>query len=274
MILGPTMTLFFLVILRMLVPLVYLTVSIGFIVNSVKKRPKGLRLLFYPLIFAIGCHALLIALLLLKHGGFPLKTAFEGLAFSALVFMSASTILVFMQKEVNFAAFLFPVGSIIALISLVFLDKGVTLPPALCIQPYAAHTWIVFGAYACFLLSAISSVMYLVQHHEIKGRSLGALYDRLPSLEIMDRVVLRADAIGAALMIIGIVMGFLWLNSPGFKPSNVHAKIALSLLAAVTYACEHILRMGQGWEGKRACIVSIVGFALIMATLLAGHHGF
>jgi ABC-type uncharacterized transport system, permease component len=263
-----------LVILRALVPLIYLTVSTGVIVKSVRKRPLSSPWLFILMVTGIAAHTTLMALLLFAHGSFPLKTAFEGLSFSGLVFMYIALSLVFLQKEGNFAAFLFPAGSIISSISLTFLDKGVPLPFSLSIQPYAAHTWLVFGAYACFLLSAISSVMYLVQHHEIRSRTLGALYDRLPSLEIMDRVVLRADATGMALLIIGIVTGFLWLNSPGFKPSNVHVKIALSLLAAVIYACEHILRMGQGWEGKRACIVSIAGFAFIMATLLAGHHGF
>jgi ABC-type uncharacterized transport system permease subunit len=262
------------VILRIGIALLYCAVSAGFIFKAIKKRNASSPLMFFAASAGIAAHAILLGLVLFSRGSFPLKTAFEGLAFSGLLFMAVSWLLVFFQKEENFAAFFFPAGTIVSTISMIFFNKGVPLPGALSQQPYVAHTWIVFGAYACFLLSVISSAMYLMLHREIRNRTLGVLYSRLPSLEIMDRVVLRADAIGAALMIIGIVMGFLWLNAPGFKPSNVHAKIALSMLAAVVYVCEHILRMGQGWEGKRACMASITGFFLIMATLLAGHHGF
>jgi ABC-type uncharacterized transport system permease subunit len=137
-----------------------------------------------------------------------------------------------------------------------------------------AHTWILFASYTCFLLSAITSVMYLVQHHLIRSRSLGSFYERLPALEIMDQVIMRSDALGAALLLIGIVMGFLLINSTGIKPPNLNIKISFAMLAAVTYACEHILRVGIGWKGQRACYVSIFGFSLILLTLLAGRHGF
>ena len=261
-------------ILRFGVPLIYLMVSLGYVFASVKKRPAVAPWIGPALLIGLVAHALVLVLIPLEHSRLPFATPFEGLAFSGWIFVVFAAGLVFSQKEENFGAFLFPVGFVVSAAALALVNQQDRLPALLGSQPFMAHTWVLFASYGCFLISAVTSVMYLTLHHQIRARSFGLFSDRLPSLEVMDTVVAHVDAVGTALLLIGIVMGFLWLNSPMVKPPTLHLKIAGSMLAAVTYTCEHIFRMGKGWKGQRASIVSIIGFALLMLTFMAGLHGY
>ncbi len=268
------MTHIFSEIIRIVIPVAYFAVSVSFIVAFTKKQQ--LSSVWPSLFLAIGlfAHTCLLINILIANGYYLIETPFEGLAFCGWFFIVASTLLVYRQKEASFGAFLFPAGFVVSTLAVIFISQGPHLPKFLLSQPFMAHTWILFGSYACFLLSAIISIMYLVQHHLIRSRSLGSVYERLPALEVMDQVIMNCDAVGAALLIIGIVMGFLLMNSAIIRPPNLNIKISFAMLAAVTYACEHILRVGIGWKGQRACFVSIFGFVLIMITLLSGRHGF
>jgi ABC-type uncharacterized transport system permease subunit len=260
--------------LRWTIPLVYLAVSAAYIIAFVKKRPPTSAWLFPVFCAGLLAHTALLAFIFLHNGNFSIQTPFQGLAFCAWVFCVIVAAVVYSQKETGFGAFLFSVGFIVTAVAVMYLNHGARLPQIEDSKSFFVHTWLLFGSYACFLLSAITSAMYLLQHRQIRTRSLGSFYERLPSLEIMDRIVTRADAVGAALLLFGIVTGFLWLYAPSLKQPNLSPKIAFALLTAVIYSCEHILRMGKGWKGQRACIVSLSGFALVILTLLVGRHGF
>jgi hypothetical protein len=46
------------------------------------------------------------------------------------------------------------------------------------------------------------------------------------------------------------------------------------MLTFVIYLCEHLLRMGKGWKGQRACLISVTGFFCVVCTLIVGRHGY
>jgi ABC-type uncharacterized transport system permease subunit len=129
-------------------------------------------------------------------------------------------------------------------------------------------------AYACFFFSFNISVMYLLQHHQIKNRHLGAIFQRLPSLDSMDTTVTRTDALGLGFFCIGLVSGYLWMDSIAVSGNTMNIKIGFSILVFIAYLAEHLLRIGKGWKGKRACVISIAGFILVLCTLLIGRHGY
>jgi hypothetical protein len=85
---------------------------------------------------------------------------------------------------------------------------------------------------------------------------------------------MRLDALGLGLLLLGIIMGFLWLYVGMGVPGRMSMKIGFILLTAVTYLAGHLLRIGRGWKGQKACFISIAGFILVICTLLVGQHGY
>jgi len=173
-----------------------------------------------------------------------------------------------------YGAFLLPITFCTTTFAILNLNKGAPLPDSMHSMYFVVHASILFMAYACFFLSFAISMMYLIQHHEIKQHRLGALFKRLPALSDMDSSVMRLDALGLGLLVFGIITGFLWMEMAIGMPVRLSFKIGLSILVVLAYLAEHLLRIGKGWNGPKACWLSIAGFAFVLVTLLAGRHGY
>jgi len=260
--------------LRIIVPAIYLVVAIGYVLEFIKNRHRH----FYwtkPVLFAgLLCHAALFAALFRQHHYLPFDTIYLGLLFMSLVLTLFFSGIERFIGEARYGAFLFPFNFIIACVAVAFLDKGPPMPQELHSVYFIVHSTLMFFAYACFSLSFVIAVMYLLQHHQIKNHHLGGLFERLPSLADMDQSVMRVDALGLGLLILGMVTGFLWMEMVFGVPSRITIKIALAGLMALTYLSEHLLRIGKGWNGQRASWISIAGFMVVLITILAGRHGY
>lgn len=261
-------------LLRICVPAAYFVVSLGYIWEFAKNqssRPAWLRPLFASGIFL---HVLLYAVLFYAHGPFPFGTVFRGLFLCSWVFAVFSFAIETMARERSYGAFLGPVNFTIALLAAIFLNRGDSLPQPPMSPYFVVHVTLLFVAYALFFFSAAVSVMYLIQYNEIKHRRLRAIFRRLPPLEVMDQAVMRADGLGLGLLFLGIVIGFLWMDYATGADFRMNLKIGFTIFAAAVYLIEHLFRIGRGWKGQRACMVSLLGFALLIINLVIGRHGY
>jgi len=261
-------------VLKSIVVIAYAVAAAGYVFCFARDRDRPFTWLLPAVLTGLAAHATILGAMLWHEGNVVLGSSFEGLTLSALVIVGASSILTYVKRESSFAAFLTPFGLVLTLIAFAHTDHSPYISPIAQMANSSALKGLLYSSYAFFVLSATASVMYLVQHRQIRNRSLGSVYERLPALDVMNQVVTRADAIGTALLISAVVLGFMRLASHGPVPPGFNVKIALALLAALAYACEHLLRMGKGWEGQRACVISLAGFVLVQTALLAGHHGF
>ena len=261
--------------LRLLVPCAYLFVSAGYIRSFVQNRgalPAWVRPVF---IAGIAGHTLLLAFLFLVHGFFPFGTVVRGLFFCswvlALLFLTMENLV----HEVSYGAFFLPIHSVISALTSIFINSGIPLPGPMMSYYFVIHVSVLFTAYACFCFSFIVSVMYLLQHREIKRRRLGVFFTRLPSLESMDHSIKILDALGLSLTVLGVITGFLWLDAFNMTVSaNIPVKAGFIMLTLIFYLSEHLLRIGKGWQGQRACLLSIAGFLFVLCTLIMGRHGY
>jgi ABC-type transport system involved in cytochrome c biogenesis permease subunit len=261
--------------LRFAVPAVYLLVSIGylhtFVVNR-ESRPSWVR---PALISGLVLHTLLLAFLFIERGAFPFGTVVRGLFFCtwvlAVLFFTLEKIL----HENSYGAFFMPVIFIVSALTLKFLNSGQPLPAPMMSYYFVAHVSLLFTAYAFFLFSFVVSVMYLLLYREIRMRRLGSFFTRLPPLERMDQTVKIMDAMGLSLIVLGIITGFLWMDAFNMSFSaNIPIKAGFIILTGIIYFSEHMFRMGRGWKGQRACLISILGFLLVLCTLIVGRHGY
>ena len=91
------------------------------------------------------------------------------------------------------------------------LDSTITpLMPALQSYWLVIHVLACFLSYACFACAFSLGIMYLLQERQVKHKHIGKLLERLPSLDVMDKINYNIVLFGFVLLTAGIVTGSIW----------------------------------------------------------------
>jgi len=98
--------------------------------------------------------------------------------------------------------------------------------------------------------------------------------------EMLDEVGYKTIAIGFPLLTVGIITGAVWANAAWGTYWGWDPKETWSLITWLMYAAYLHARFTRGWRGKRAAILSMVGFLAVIFTylgvnlLLSGLHSY
>jgi len=154
------------------------------------------------------------------------------------------------------------------------------------VRPVFKSLWLTFHVMTVFLgngLFAITfavSVMYLIQERQIKQKRLGSLYNRLPSLATLDSLNHYALMGGFPLLTLGMITGSIYAQMALGTYWQWDPKEVWSLITWLFYAALLHERLTVGWQGRKAAIMSIICFAILIFTfvgaslLLTGYHTF
>src|SRR3954453_8418781 len=78
---------------------------------------------------------------------------------------------------------------------------------------FPVHTTLVIFAYAAFFIVFMASVMYLLQERELKLKTFGSIFHRLPSLTTVNQLATTSAIFGLTLLTLGIATGMLWSSA-------------------------------------------------------------
>ena len=200
-------------------------------------------------------------------------------------FFSWCIVLLFFYLEYRYklgllGAFIMPVVFILMLSSSMLPRKIEPLSPVLQSYWLGIHTVLAFIGDAAFAMAFGIGLMYLIQEHYVKSKHLGGLFKRLPSLQTLDEINYRLITIGFPFLSLAIISGALWAESAWGSYWRWDPKEVWSLITWFIYATVLHVRLTVGWRGKRAAILSIIGFCAVLFTffgvnfLLKGLHSF
>ncbi|MFZ2197133.1 MAG: c-type cytochrome biogenesis protein CcsB [Thermodesulfovibrionales bacterium] len=200
-------------------------------------------------------------------------------------FFSWCIVLLFFYLEYRYklgllGAFIMPVVFILMLSSSMLPRKIEPLSPVLQSYWLGIHTVLAFIGDAAFAMAFGIGLMYLIQEHYVKSKHIGGLFRRLPSLQILDEINYRLITIGFPFLTLAIITGALWAESAWGSYWRWDPKEVWSLITWFIYALVLHVRLTVGWRGKRAAILSIIGFCVVLFTffgvnlLLKGLHSF
>jgi cytochrome c-type biogenesis protein CcsB len=132
---------------------------------------------------------------------------------------------------------------------------------------------------AALVLAAGAGVLYLIQERNIKKKTPGFFFKRLPSLELLDSTGYACIVTGFTMLTIGLLSGMVFAKSVWGRFWSWDPKEVWSAITWIYYAILLHERLAVGWRGRRAAIMAIVGLAVILFTFigvnffLQGHHG-
>ena len=95
----------------------------------------------------------------------------------------------------------------------------------------------------------------------------------LPDAKVLDALVLKSVQVGFPLMTLTIVTGAVWAHYAWGRYWGWDPKETWSLVAWIVYALYLHVRSIHGWRGRKAALVAIVGFAVVIFTFLGVNMG-
>ncbi len=135
---------------------------------------------------------------------------------------------------------------------------------------FPLHVSLAVAGDVAFVLAAAVGLMYLIRETSLKNKRSGPVVDRLPSLDLLDRMNRRLITIGFPLLTLGMLTGGLWiLLDPKLKEAVNDPKILWTLSTWVLYAVLLNGRVLVGLRGRKAALLSVAGFALVVVTFVA-----
>ncbi len=145
---------------------------------------------------------------------------------------------------------------------------------------FGVHVSSLLFAYASFALAGVLGITYVLQFKEIKAKDLGYFYERLPPLNVLDEMNLRAVKIGWLFLTVGLITGGIWASQlppstdTSASMSLADPKIFIAVLCWAVYSFELYAQRAIGWRGRRAAWFSAVGFGIVLLNFVAVSYFF
>jgi cytochrome c-type biogenesis protein CcsB len=220
----------------------------------------------------------------LGYGHIPLSNQFESMVFFALVTVLVYLVLEFKYKIKTMGAFVTPVASIMlamTTISSAFSNEIQPLVPALQSNWLTYHVITCFLGYASFAVAfGVSLMMLLTLWNQDHAGDQGIFVRIFPRPDVLEDINYKAIAVGFPMLTLGIITGAVWANYAWGSYWSWDPKETWSLITWFIYAAFLHARFTHGWRGKKAAVLSVVGFLAVLFTyfgvnyLLAGLHSY
>jgi ABC-type uncharacterized transport system permease subunit len=128
------------------------------------------------------------------------------------------------------------------------------------------HRFTAYGGAVAFAVAAAVGAMYLIVNRRLRDKTYGP-GPNLGSLERLEHLTLVSVTLGFALLTIGAVTGIVrMIAEEKYTPPT---KIALALAVWFVYGVVLHSPINPSFRGRRAAVLSVVGFVLMVGTIFA-----
>jgi cytochrome c-type biogenesis protein CcsB len=199
------------------------------------------------------------------HGHAPLSNLYESVVFFSWTIVLIYGTIEFKYKFRIIGVFVLPFAMLGMAWAQLDLNSDIEpLVPALQSNWLLYHVVTCFLGYAAFAVACGISIMYLIKtkHEEAGDNSpAGGILTSFPPCKVLDDLNYKAIMVGFPLLTLGIVTGAAWANYAWGTYWSWDPKETWSLIVWFIYAAFFHARITRGWVGKRAAVLSVVGFA-------------
>lgn len=133
------------------------------------------------------------------------------------------------------------------------------------------HVALILVGYSALLFSFIASILYLIQETNLKSKSTGGFWSRLPALATIDEIGYKSLVWGFPFMTLGLIAGSILAEARFGSRYFADPKILLSILMWVVYTVLLYTRWSAGWRGRRAAYLATFAFVAAMVAWAANN---
>ena len=258
----------------------YLISALSYMVFFANKSSLFAKTGIFCAVFGFLSHTSALAIRWIISGFPPMSNLYESMSLFSWAIVLVFIIIEFRFKFQISGVFIMPFAFFITGYASLLDSSIKPLMPALQSYWLSIHVITCFLSYACFACAFFLGLMYLIQERQVKNKTIGKLFERLPPLDIMDKINYNMVLFGFVLLTAGIITGSIWAQQAWGNWWSWDPKETWSFITWLVYAAYLHARYNAGWQGKRAAILSIIGFVSVLFTylgvsfLLPGLHSY
>ena len=213
-------------------------------------------------------------------GYLPAASVGESLLLFTWVLVAGFLVFLWRYPIKVLGAMVAPLAALMVCGSLILPAQHGAISPLLKSFWLTIHICLTLTGYAALALACLGGILYLIQERQIKSKQFGFFYRRLPSLSQLDTLNYWCLTIGFPLLTAGIISGSLYAQHTLGRFWNWDPKEILTIIAWLIYAVLLHERLAVGWRGRRAALLAICGFVVLIVTFvganlwLTGYHNF
>lgn len=242
----------------------YFAAALIGITDLFKESKTTEKIALLSALIGFSIHSVSIIYRYFSAGHIPIINPHEATSFFAWCIVLIFFFLQYRYRISLLSSFIMPIVFLLMLTASLLSREIRPLSPMLQSYWLGIHTVFAFLGNAAFALAFGIGLMYLVQERYVKTKRLGSLFDRLPSLQTLDEINYRLISFGFPLLSLAIITGALWAETAWGSYWNWDTRETWSLITWFIYAIILHSRLVAGWRGKRAAILSMIGFITII----------
>ena len=244
----------------------YLASSLGYQGYILFQKRPLYKVSSIVLLVGFLCHTGVLGLQCYESGHVPVQNLHETLSTFGWAVVG-----VFLLLQMRFH--LMVLGALVAPLATLSVVIASMLPrPLVELDPLFRGLWrtlhlgtLVVGN-AAFAIACFAGILYLIQEKAIKDKNTGFFFRRLPSLKLLDSVGYASLIVGFPMLTFGVITGVIYAQMVRGRFWSWDPKEILGALTWLVFAALLHERLAVGWRGKRAAIMTIVGFAILLLT--------
>ncbi len=260
-----------LTILNWLLPLAYLTLLIIYGITFFLRTHVHDRNIY--LLPVIVLHVLFLSLRTVQLGHPPLEDNYDLLSFLALATAVAYCVVEFAVNDRRTGMFVLLPAFMFQYTSSVFLTgtfgPGAHVGSGEEFSLVRLHSVPAIMAYTGFTLAAVYGMLHLSARRNLKEHRIGAIFERLPSLDLLGHMSWYALVFGFIFITLTAASGpFLMSHATGPLEPKVGIKILVGSAAWLIYGVAVFGKLLGKWPAARISRIAAYGFLVIMIVLV------
>lgn len=256
-------------VLFKLITLAYLVAAGSFFFFLFRGEPAA-RLPTALLLIGFVVHTLVLASRFFREGFAAVAVMGDALLFNSWIMVGVYLVVQLKYRLTILGGIIAPLAFLMTFAALAVGTAVGDIPPSLRTFWLPLHVTLAFLGNAVFALAFGVSLIYLLQERHLKHKKMTALMKRFPPLESLDRLNYMLLVWGFPLMTLGIVTGSLWAGIHwghywSWDPRQISSGIAWLFYGALLHG-----RITAGLRGKKAALLTMVGFCVVIGYFLWG----
>jgi ABC-type transport system involved in cytochrome c biogenesis permease subunit len=201
----------------------------------------------------------------IARGRLPANDFFESVALCALLIALLFLLVYWRYRYQSLGVFIFPLVFLLALVGCLGNPMARWSDPHLRDAWLLVHVVLVLVGYAALLVTAVTSILYLIRERQLKRKRAGGATSPLPPLGTLDSIMSRTLEIGFLFITLAVVAGSTWASIESGTRWIRDPRIVISLATWTLYLLVVFMRVSAGWRGRKAAlmVLALVGCSAI-----------
>lgn len=197
----------------------------------------------------------------------PITTKFEIFAVLGFSIAFSYFILELLSDIRGTGVFIIGIALVFQVISSIFIEDLTEVQEILRNRLLGLHVISALLGYSGFTMSAVYGLLFTILYKEIKLNKFGLIFNRLPSLETLEKLSFYSVVIGFVLLTFAISIGVVWLPDAFPDFSYLDPKLVSTLLIWIIFGIGIMVKVVGNWYGKKVIKFFLTGYLITLLSM-------